>query len=80
MKREDIKKVEDNLDYRTNKENRMEMASGRKGPGISARELADMPGVTTQEKIENALGIKVMPNIKLEDAIKLLIENKKKKG
>ena len=80
MIREELEKakVQDNLDYKSDKE-KIQMASGKDGPGISARELADMPGTTIQEKIENALGIKVMPNIKLDDAIKLL-KDKKNKG
>jgi hypothetical protein len=47
-------------------------------PGISSKELNKLPGTTIQEKIEKKLGIKVMPNITLEDAIKLL-NNKKNK-
>ena len=33
--------------------------------------------LTIQEKLERALGIKVMPNIPLKDALKLLKKNKK---
>ena len=47
-------------------------------PGITSRELNKLPGDTIQEKIEKKLGIKVMPNITLEDAIKLLKKNKDK--
>jgi len=48
------------------------------GSSISSKELNKLPGDTIQEKIENKLGIKVMPNITLEDAIKLLKKNKDK--
>ena len=47
-------------------------------PGITSKELNKLPGDTIQEKIERKLGIKVMPNITLEDAIKLLKKNKDK--
>ena len=47
-------------------------------PGITSKELNKLPGDTIQEKIEKKLGIKVMPNITLEDAIKLLKRNKDK--
>ena len=47
-------------------------------PGITSKELNKLPGDTIQEKIEKKLGIKVMPNITLEDAIKLLKKNKDK--
>ena len=47
-------------------------------PGITSKELNKLPGDTIQEKIEKKLGIKVMPNITLEDAIKLLKKNKNK--
>ena len=45
-------------------------------PGITSKELNELPGDTIQEKIEKKLGVKVIPNITLEDAIKLLKENK----
>ena len=41
------------------------------------KELDKLPGNTIQEKLERALGIKVMPNIPLKDALKLLRKNKK---
>ena len=41
------------------------------------KELDKLPGNTIQEKLERALGIKVMPNIPLKDALKLLKKNKK---
>ena len=47
-------------------------------PGITSKELNKLPGDTIQEKIEKKLGLKVMPNITLEDAIKLLKKNKDK--
>jgi len=77
MKRDEMKMSEDNINYRSNKENRIQMASGDKGPGISARELADMPGTSIKDKIEKALGITIGVDMPLEQAIKLLQENKK---
>ena len=41
------------------------------------KELDKLPGNTIQEKLERALGIKVMPNIPLKEALKLLRKNKK---
>ena len=40
------------------------------------KKLDKLPGTTLQEKLEKKLGIKVMPNITLKDAIKLLKQNK----
>ena len=77
MKRDEMKMSEDNIDYRSNKEKRIQMASGDKGPGISARESADMPGTSIKDKIEKALGITIGVDMPLEQAIKLLQENKK---
>jgi|TARA_B100000073_G_scaffold93744_1_gene74341 hypothetical protein len=47
-------------------------------PGITSKELNELPGDTIQEKIEKKLGIKVMPTITLEKAIELLNKNKDK--
>ena len=46
---------------------RIELASG-----ISFRDLKNLPGNTTQEKLEKKLGIKVHPKITIEEALKLL--------
>mgnify|MGYP003153943506 CR=1 FL=1 len=46
---------------------RIELASG-----ISFRDLKNLPGNTTQEKLEKKLGIKIHPKITLKDALKLL--------
>ena len=40
------------------------------------KELDKLPGNSIQEKIEKALGIKVMPSITIEEALKLLRKNK----
>lgn len=83
MKRDDIKMTEDNIDYRTNRDskresNGMQIASADdKTVGISARELANMPGTTIKDKIEKALGVTIGVDMTLEQAIKLLQENKK---
>jgi hypothetical protein len=44
-------------------------------PGINYRDIEKLPGSSIKDKLEKKLGIKVMPNITLEEAIKLL--NKK---
>ena len=44
-------------------------------PGVNYRDLEKLPGSSIKDKLEKKLGIKVMPNITLEEAIKLL--NKK---
>ena len=46
---------------------RIELASG-----ISFRDLKNLPGNTTQEKLEKKLGIKIHPKITLKEALKLL--------
>ena len=40
------------------------------------KELDKLPGNSIQEKIEKALGIKVMPSITLKEALELLKKNK----
>ena len=82
MKRDEMKMTEDNINYRMNRDskrasNGMQVASADTGPGISARDLADMPGTTIKEKIEKALGVTIGVDMPLEQAIKLLQENKK---
>ena len=44
-------------------------------PGVNYRDLEKLPGSSIKDKLEKKLGIKVMPNITLDEAIKLL--NKK---
>jgi len=44
-------------------------------PGVNYKDLEKLPGSSIKDKLEKKLGIKVMPNITLEEAIKLL--NKK---
>ena len=68
-------KITDNMDGEKNANEKLE---AKYQPGITSRELNKLPGDTIQEKIEKKLGIKVMPNITLEDAIKLLKKNKDK--
>ena len=68
-------KITDNMDGETLADEKLE---AKYEPGITSKELNKLPGDTIQEKIEKKLGIKVMPNITLEDAIKLLKKNKDK--
>ena len=68
-------KITDNMDGETLADEKLE---AKYQPGITSKELNKLPGDTIQEKIEKKLGIKVMPNITLEDAIKLLKKNKDK--
>ena len=68
-------KITDNMDGETLANEKLE---AKYQPGITSKELNKLPGDTIQEKIEKELGIKVMPNITLEDAIKLLKKNKDK--
>ena len=68
-------KITDNMDGETLANEKLE---AKYQPGITSKELNKLPGDTIQEKIEKKLGIKVMPNITLEDAIKLLKKNKDK--
>ena len=68
-------KVTDNMDGEKKANEKLE---AKYEPGITSKELNKLPGDTIQEKIEKELGIKVMPNITLEDAIKLLKKNKDK--
>ena len=66
-------KITDNMDGEKKANEKLE---AKYRPGISSKELNKLPGNTIQEKIEKKLGIKVMPNITLQDAIKLLKKNK----
>ena len=66
-------KITDNMDGEKRADEKLE---AKYKPGISSRELNKLPGNTIQEKIEKKLGIKVMPNISLEEAIKLLKDKK----
>ena len=68
-------KITDNMDGEKKANEKLE---AKYEPGITSKELNKLPGDTIQEKIEKELGIKVMPNITLEDAIKLLKKNKDK--
>ena len=72
MKRDDMKSTEDNLDYRSKKENRIMMASADDGPGISARKIAELPGDTLAEKVERATGVTPSPYLTLPEAMDLL--------
>lgn len=72
MKRNEMKASEDNLDYASNKETRIMMASADDGPGISARTLANLPGATLSEKVEKATGVTPSPYLTLKEAIDLL--------
>ena len=79
MLRED-KKVQDNMNYKLDKDE-MQKSNGirmaKYEPGISYKDLQELPGDTLQEKIERKMGIKVMPNISMEEAIKLLKSGQK---
>ena len=64
-------KITDNMDGEKSAEDKLNMAKVSYG-----KELDKLPGNTLQEKIEKKLGIKVIRNIRLQDAIKLLKKNK----
>ena len=64
-------KIVDNMDGEKSAEAKLNMAKVSYG-----KELDELPGDTLQEKLEKKLGVRVIPNITLEDAIKLLRENK----
>ena len=64
-------KIVDNMDGEKSAEDKLNMAKVSYG-----KELDKLPGNTLQEKLEKKLGIKVIRNIKLQDAIKLLKKNK----
>ena len=64
-------KIIDNMDGEKSAEDKLNMAKVSYG-----KELDKLPGNTLQEKIEKKLGIKVIRNIRLQDAIKLLKKNK----
>ena len=68
-------KVTDNMDGEKKADGKL-MAKYEPGKISYGKELDKLPGDTLQEKLEKKLGVKVMPNITLEDAIKLLKENK----
>ena len=68
-------KVTDNMD-REKKANGKLMAKYEPGKISYGKELDKLPGNTLQEKLEKKLGIKVIRNIRLQDAIKLLKKNK----
>ena len=75
IKEEEQKKngmtIIDNMDGEKSAEDKLNMAKVSYG-----KELDKLPGNTLQEKLEKKLGIKVIRNIKLQDAIKLLKKNK----
>ena len=64
-------KITDNMDGEKSAEDKLNMVKVSYG-----KELDKLPGNTLQEKIEKKLGIKVIRNIRLQDAIKLLKKNK----
>ena len=64
-------KIIDNMDGAKSAEDKLNIAKVSYG-----KELDKLPGNTLQEKLEKKLGIKVIRNIKLQDAIKLLKKNK----
>ena len=64
-------KIIDNMDGEKSAEAKLNMAKVSYG-----KELDKLPGNTLQEKLEKKLGIKVIRNIRLQDAIKLLKKNK----
>ena len=68
-------KVTDNMDGEK-KANGKLMAKYEPGKISYGKELDKLPGNTLKEKIEKKLGIKVIRNIRLQDAIKLLKKNK----
>jgi len=68
-------KVTDNMDGEKKADGKL-MAKYEPGKISYGKELDKLPGDTLQEKLEKKLGVRVMPNITLEDAIKLLKENK----
>ena len=64
-------KIIDNMDGAKSAEDKLNIAKVSYG-----KELDKLPGNTLQEKLEKKLGIKVIRNIRLQDAIKLLKKNK----
>ena len=64
-------KIIDNMDGAKSAEDKLNIAKVSYG-----KELDKLPGNTLKEKIEKKLGIKVIRNIRLQDAIKLLKKNK----
>ena len=75
IKEEEQKKngmtIIDNMGGEKSAEDKLNMAKVSYG-----KELDKLPGTTLQEKLERKLGIKVIRNISLQDAIKLLKKNK----
>ena len=75
IKEEEQKKngmtIIDNMGGEKSAEDKLNMAKVSYG-----KELDKLPGNTLQEKLEKKLGIKVIRNIRLQDAIKLLKKNK----
>ena len=71
IKEEEQKKngmtIIDNMDGAKSAEDKLNIAKVSYG-----KELDKLPGNTLQEKLEKKLGIKVIRNIRLQDAIKLL--------
>ena len=61
----------DNMNGESRANGKLDMAKVSYG-----KELDKLPGTTLQEKLERKLGIKVIRNISLQDAIKLLKKNK----
>ena len=64
-------KVVDNMDGEKSAEDKLNMAKVSYG-----KELDKLPGNSIQEKIEKALGIKVIPSITIKEALELLRKNK----
>ena len=64
-------KVVDNMDGEKSAEDKLNMAKVSYG-----KELDKLPGNSIQEKIEKALGVKVMPSITIKEALELLKKNK----
>ena len=64
-------KIIDNMDGAKSAEDKLNMAKVSYG-----KELDKLPGNSIQEKIEKALGVKVMPSITIKEALELLKKNK----
>jgi len=64
-------KIVDNMDGEKSAEAKLNMAKVSYG-----KELDKLPGNSIQEKIEKALGIKVIPSITIKEALELLRKNK----
>ena len=68
-------KVTDNMDGEKKADGKL-MAKYEPGKISYGKDFDKLPGDTLQEKLEKKLGIKVIRNIRLQDAIKLLKKNK----